>query len=122
MRISTIFGMNFAFEALPPFHVIQSTAENPRIEERFADEMHHVIGDFGFNKKGRLKLKKINGDAKKVTNKINNLFECELVSPNEIITCVKDNRVGQSPPRRGKPPIIPVDVFKRICWLVDMAC
>ena len=77
---------------------------------------------YSMNKKGRLKLKKFNGDARKVTNEINNLFECELVSPNEIRTCVKDNRVGQSPPRRGKPPIIPVDVFKRICWLVDMAC
>ena len=48
-RVSTIYGMNFAFEALPPFHVIQSTAENPRIEERFNNEMHHVIGNFGFN-------------------------------------------------------------------------
>ena len=47
-RVSTIYGMNFAFEALPPYHVIQSTAENPRIQQRFNNEMHHVIGNFGF--------------------------------------------------------------------------
>ena len=41
--------MNFDNEALPPFHVIQSTAENPRIEERFNNQMHHVIGNFGFD-------------------------------------------------------------------------
>ena len=48
-RVSTIYGMNFAFEALPPYHVIQSTAENPRIQQRFNNEMHHVIGNFGFS-------------------------------------------------------------------------
>ena len=42
-RVSTIYGMNFAFEALPPFHVIQSTAENPRIEERFNNEQMRCI-------------------------------------------------------------------------------
>ena len=40
--------MNYEEEALPPYHVLATSADRPYIEERFFKEMQHVVGDFGF--------------------------------------------------------------------------
>ena len=40
--------MNYENEALPPYHVLATSADRPYIEERFLKEMQHVVGNFGF--------------------------------------------------------------------------
>ena len=69
------------------------------------------------NESGRLKLKKF-GSALKVATAVNELFEVELISGNDVKKCVRDKRVGQSPPRRGAPTRLPREVFIHICNLV----
>ena len=70
-QVSTIYDMNFAFEALPPYQVIQSTAENPRIEERFNNEMHHVIGNFRFSE--------IDGNIRSFSNNVSWLKDGSVI-------------------------------------------
>ena len=44
---SLICGMNFAFEALPPGIILQSSAVAPRIRVQLLKHMKHVRGQFG---------------------------------------------------------------------------
>ena len=76
---------------------------------------------YSLNKQGRLKLKKFSGGANKVATEVNSWFECELISGRDIEKSYRDRRVGQSPPRRGKPPIISREVFSYICDAVYSA-
>ena len=76
---------------------------------------------YSLNKQGRLKLKKFSGGANKVATEVNSWFECELISGRDIEKSYRDKRVGQSPPRRGKPPIISREVFSYICDAVYSA-
>ena len=69
------------------------------------------------NESGRLKLKKF-GSALKVATAVNKIFEVELISGNDVKKCVRDKRVGQSPPRQGAPTRLPREVFIHICNLV----
>ena len=48
-RVSSILGMNYEEEALPPYHVLATSADRPYIEERFFKEMQHVVGEFWFS-------------------------------------------------------------------------
>ena len=45
---------------------------------------------------------------------MNELFGCDLLSGNEIHQCVKENRVGLSPPHCGPPTRIPDDHFQML--------
>ena len=45
---------------------------------------------------------------------MNELFGCDLLSGNEIHQCVKENRVGLSPPHHGQPTRILDDHFQML--------
>ena len=76
---------------------------------------------YALNREGKLKLKKFNGGANKVATEVNDWFGCELISGRDIEKCYREKRVGQSPPRRGKPPIISKEVFRYVCDAVYSA-
>ena len=70
---------------------------------------------YQWNREGKFKLEKFNGDANKVAKEVNIMMGVELISGREIQKCYQEKRVGQSPPRIGKPPIVPKNVFRMIC-------
>ena len=53
----------------------------------------------------------------KCANAINQIFKRVLVSGHQISAGVKENQVGESPPRPGRPSEIPDDDFKDLCAL-----
>ena len=71
------------------------------------------------NLESRLKIEKFNGKKSHIiASQVNDWFGCELLGGNEIKQCVKEDRVGQSPPRRGAPSRIPDAEFIAICHAV----
>ena len=48
-RVTIIFGINFASEALPPLIITQSKAKDPRIKAKMILDCHQVEGKYGFN-------------------------------------------------------------------------
>ena len=55
-----------------------------------------------------------------ITLHVNELIGCDLLSGNEIHQCVKENRVGLSPPCPGSPTRIPDDHFQMIAQALWM--
>ena len=47
-KVTCLFGMNYAGEAIPPMFVIASSAEAPRVRTQFLRYMKHVQGKFGY--------------------------------------------------------------------------
>ena len=75
---------------------------------------------------GKLPLEQFNGKtvstrAVKVACAVNTMYGIDLLSGGEIQKCVKEDRVGQSPPRRGAKTRIPADEEAAIFSLVYTA-
>ena len=75
---------------------------------------------------GRLPIKHFNGKtisakAVNIACAVNTMYGIDLLSGGEIQKCVKDDRVGQSPPRRGAKTRIPADEEAAIFSLVYTA-
>lgn len=47
-KVSLIFGMTYEEDALPPYCVLQTGAENPQIRSHFLKHTPGTIGQFGF--------------------------------------------------------------------------
>ena len=75
---------------------------------------------------GKLPLEQFNGKAVStravnIACAVNEMYGMDLLSGGEIQKCVKDDRVGQSPPRRGAKTRIPADEEAAIFSLVYTA-
>jgi hypothetical protein len=55
--------------------------------------------------------------SNKCADAINQMFKRVLVSGHQLSSGVRENRVGKSPPRPGRPSEIPDDDFKGLCAL-----
>ena len=66
----------------------------------------------------RLPLEKFDKDPVNIACAINTMMGCDLLSGNEIKQCVKENRVGESPKRKGPKTRIPRDEEEAICTAV----
>ena len=75
---------------------------------------------------GRVPLQKFDGKTAKeialnVACAVNEMYGFDLLCGNEIHKCVKDERVGQSPPRRGAKTRLPSDEEEAIATVVYTA-
>ena len=48
-KITCMYGINFANEAIPPLFVLTSSAEDPRVRGRLVRNMKHIQGQFGYD-------------------------------------------------------------------------
>ena len=67
---------------------------------------------------GLLPLEQFDKDPVNVACAVNNMMGCDLLSGNEIKQCVREDRVGQSPKRKGPNTRIPDDEEEAICTAV----
>jgi len=67
--------------------------------------------------RNRLHIKELN-NAEKIATGVNQLFGIDLLVGNELKRCVKDNRVGKSPPRTGPQSRVAQDDFNLLVDLV----
>ena len=47
-KVTCLCGMNYACEAIPPLFVVASSAENPKLQQRFLLNMQQVKGQYGY--------------------------------------------------------------------------